>query len=365
MREILAEILDLQPHWTSIKNDAMARRGELVRHAGPDWLRQFSADLANAIGIPIEDLGLEGRDGTGPKTEVPWFRFYSKERSPSATIGWYCVYLFDTDGHRAFLTLGHGSTDWTGVDFKPRPHAELAALADWAREKVSHRVGSRADMVSTITLNSRRSNLGPSYEAGTVCALVYEREAIPTTGQLRDDALFMATLLHEVYGAEASEPLPGAAAPEIVELYEATEKAAGKARRGGQGFRLTAEQRRAVELRAMELAKAHLIGLGWPNVKDVSGRESFDLHCSSDDGELFVEVKGTTSDGESIILTKNEVAFHRDTWPRNALIVVTAIILDHSGERPSARGGSLSMVSPWEIEDDRLAPISFLYSMVE
>ena len=141
MREILAEILDLQPHWTSIKNDAMARRGELVRHAGPDWLRQFSADLANAIGIPIEDLGLEGRDGTGPKTEVPWFRFYSKERSPSATIGWYCVYLFDTDGHRAFLTLGHGSTDWTGVDFKPRPHAELAALADWAREKVSHRVG--------------------------------------------------------------------------------------------------------------------------------------------------------------------------------------------------------------------------------
>src|SRR5690349_11364646 len=101
MRDELGRILDLQPEWSSLKTEAMDERGQLVRRTGPAWLRSFGQGLADTIGIPLSDLRTEGRDGTGPKTEVPWFRFGSEERSPRATIGWYCVYLFDTEGTTA------------------------------------------------------------------------------------------------------------------------------------------------------------------------------------------------------------------------------------------------------------------------
>jgi hypothetical protein len=111
----------------------------------------------------------------------------------------------------------------------------------------------------------------------------------------------------------------------------------------------------------MDLAKVHLTAVGWPSVKDVSAKESFDLHCMSDDDELFVEVKGTTSSGESIILTKNEVFLHQERWPKNALIVVTRISLQKKGDKATASGGSLEMIAPWKIEDEHLSPISYLY----
>lgn len=78
MRETLKRVAELQPQWSHKNNAEMQERGQLVRHAGPDWLGAFSTDLAEAIGIPPDDLIVEGRDGTGPKTEVPWFRFGSR-----------------------------------------------------------------------------------------------------------------------------------------------------------------------------------------------------------------------------------------------------------------------------------------------
>ena len=91
MRETLERVARLQPKWSFQINAEMQERGQLVRHGGPDWLGSFSSDLAEASGIPLDDLIVEGRDGTGPKTEVPWFRFGRRFRSSSATIGWYCV----------------------------------------------------------------------------------------------------------------------------------------------------------------------------------------------------------------------------------------------------------------------------------
>ncbi|MGA1076439.1 MAG: MrcB family domain-containing protein, partial [Ilumatobacteraceae bacterium] len=89
MKAEIERIMDLQPLWDHRKTPEMDERGKLVRANGPNWLRDFAEELAGEIGIPVTDLLVEGRDGTGPKTEVPWFRFASKERSPSATTDWY------------------------------------------------------------------------------------------------------------------------------------------------------------------------------------------------------------------------------------------------------------------------------------
>lgn len=75
----------------------------------------------------------------------------------------------------------------------------------------------------------------------------------------------------------------------------------------GQGFGLNAKERRAVEHYAMDIASVYLKKY-WKSVEDVSGNSNFDLLCRKGNEELRVEVKGTTTDGQQIILTRNEVA---------------------------------------------------------
>ena len=187
------------------------------------------------MGIPLEDLLLEGRDGTGPKTEVPWFRFSSESHSPSATIGWYCVYLFDTQGENAYLCLSHGSTDWEGGNFIPRPLDELRAHAEWARTVLAVKRLKRTDIIENIELFSRRSGLGPAYEASTALAVKYPQNGIPDDAQLKDDVLFFASLLGDVYRREMQIPIPIGVPPEIQELDDAVAKAAGGARQRAHG----------------------------------------------------------------------------------------------------------------------------------
>lgn len=361
MQANLKRVMELQPLWTHVKNTAMDERGKLVRHSGPDWLETFSEQIAREVGVPLEDLLLEGRDGTGPKTEVPWFRFSSESHSPSATIGWYCVYLFDTQGENAYLCLSHGSTDWEGGNFIPRPLDELRAHAEWARTVLAVKRLKRNDIIENIQLFSRRSGLGPAYEASTALAVKYPQNGIPDDAQLKDDVLFFASLLGDLYRREMQIPIPIGVPPEIQELDDAVAKAAGKKGRGGQGFRLNVAHRKAIELRAMDLAKLELESRGCVNIRNTSQGNPFDYQCSLDGDEIFVEVKGTTSSGEVVILTRGEVELHREKFPRNMLILVHGIQL--TGESfDIATGGEVRVLSPWTISDDSLKVVAYNYT---
>ncbi|MEU7006771.1 DUF3578 domain-containing protein [Streptomyces sp. NPDC046332] len=66
--------------------------------------------MAGALEVARDALGIEGPDGTGLKTEVPWVRVYDPAMSPSATTGWYAVYLFSGTGDRVYLFLNQGTT---------------------------------------------------------------------------------------------------------------------------------------------------------------------------------------------------------------------------------------------------------------
>jgi hypothetical protein len=95
----------------------------------------------------------------------------------------------------------------------------------------------------------------------------------------------------------------------------------------------------------------------------VSDTKPYDFECKRAAEQIIVEVKGTTSTGEQIILTKNEVAAHQAHYPNNALIVVRSITLTRSPESPSADGGELLMLSPWEIIGSQLTPLAFQYTI--
>ncbi len=162
----------------------------------------------------------------------------------------------------------------------------------------------------------------------------------------------LPTNVHEAASMLAQHPIISVSDEEISPIVRPLRKSQG------QGRHLNAQERRAIELRAMHVVQDHL-SIDWPNVKDVSATESCDFICYSNGDELFVEVKGTTGKGEKIIVTRNEVALARAKSPNTLLAVVSDIKLTRSTDPPIGRGGNLVLVSPWTIQPDKLEPLAF------
>jgi len=123
----------------------------------------------------------------------------------------------------------------------------------------------------------------------------------------------------------------------------------------GQGWSGKPGSRKAVEAYAMDLAVQHYSGR-WPEVIDVSANQPFDLLCRAGDHELRVEVKGTTSQGLSVLLTRNEVAHAQANANQVALFVVSEI---KSAGRGPCSGGITQAFEPWDIWRSELDPVVF------
>lgn len=151
--------------------------------------------------------------------------------------------------------------------------------------------------------------------------------------------------------------------PEVEEAERIIEEYAGR-RRPGQGFSTNPDLRRAIELYAMQKAKAFYEEQGW-KVFDVSTTHSYDLLCKADDKEeLHVEVKGTTSDGTQILLTANEVRHARDHYPKVALFILSRIQVDPTSIE-KLQAGEIQILEPWSIDEGILSPLAFTYDLPE
>ncbi|MFA1551494.1 MrcB family domain-containing protein [Actinomadura chokoriensis] len=363
MDVLFAEALDLQLEWAAHNTPEMQRRGVLVRTEIPERIRAHVDELATTIGVPLSDLGVEGKDGTGLKTEIPWIRVFSREESPRATTGWYLVYLFSADGERVYLSLNQGTTVWTGMDFAPRQPAEIRARVAWARPLVEDLLAEWGGIQADIKLAARKTRLAEGYEAGNVTAIEYRRDALPGESAFIDDLLYMGNLLGELYKAgKTASYVPGDTPPEVIEVEEAAARAAGRraVRARGQGIRLNAQERRALERHSVSMATDYFQAQGW-SVKDVGAKESYDLLLSRGDERLHVEVKGTTSRGEQVVLTRAEVVRQRALAPHNALVVVHSIKLDRAGDPVTVSGGTLCCTSPWYVDETDLSVVSYVY----
>ncbi|CCH34796.1 DUF3578 domain-containing protein [Actinosynnema sp. NPDC047251] len=313
--------------------------------------------------IPIETLSVQARDHIGRKSEIPWVRVYSQDHSPSATQGWYVVYLFDAYGTNVHLTLMQGSTHVVNGEYKPRPRRELKVRVDWARNALADQLEVRLDRVDSLALPSRKRKLGAAYEAATVTAFTYPAGAIPDESVLEHDLAHMLAMLSTLY---LRLDVPGEPSPEVADAIVAGERSAGRRTGRGQGMRLSAPEKTAIEKRAVKVVIEHLRAEGY-QVKDVGARESYDLDATRADEHLFVEVKGTTSrwgpDSE-VILTRNEVDLHLREYPNTMLAVVHSIALKR-GDEPAASGGTLHVVHPWRVVEENLTPLTYRYLVDE
>ncbi|MER5478148.1 DUF3578 domain-containing protein [Streptomyces sp. NPDC002734] len=380
MNGFLAQVMDLQRAYTWRVTPEMERRGRIVKTEIPGALEAHRVAIAGALDIPVERVLIEGADGVGRKSVVPWVRVSDVELSPSAMDGWYVVLLFAAGGERAYLTLMQGTTFWTGTELRSRGAEALAARVDWAYPHIAEAAEGRAGLLRRIDLPGGKK-LGRAYELGTVVALEYLRDALPDTDAFVDDLLFMAGLLRRIYAAETTATyIPGDPVPEVLEAEVSADRAAGRsipeprprpaaATRSGQGFLLSAVERQLIERHSVRMATEHFEAQGW-NVTDVGANQPYDLHLTRGDEtsqrptpveELHVEVKGTTSLGQTVVLTRAEVEAQRAFAPRNALVIVHSIRLDRSGAEVTAEGGVLHCTSPWRIDQPDLTPISYRY----
>ena len=92
----------------------------------------------------------------------------------------------------------------------------------------------------------------------------------------------------------------------------------------------------------------------------VAATECFDLRCTRGNAELHVEVKGTTSPGEQIVLTRNEVDHARQQYPAMALAIIRNIEIKPR-DSLIADGGELGVLEPWQIDEDALECLAFSY----
>ena len=133
---------------------------------------------------------------------------------------------------------------------------------------------------------------------------------------------------------------------------------------GGQGFASSQEHRDTVERHSMEVATRFFEKAGF-SVTDVSSNHPYDLIARRLDETVFVEVKGTSTDGRKVILTRNEVAHARRDGIVTVLFILHGIriVRDSAGEL-RAVGGEESVLWPWDIgQQGELRPIAYHYTL--
>ena len=147
----------------------------------------------------------------------------------------------------------------------------------------------------------------------------------------------------------------GMAASEDDAVVEALEKSHAK----GQGFQLDSKTRKAIEDYAMEAATRHFTSLGY-KVEDHSKNHSHDLLCTKKKERLHVEVKGTVTTGDGIILTSGEVKFARNHKGEMGLFILHSIHLSADGK---VSDGKQKVIVPWDVDDGKLKPMAFNYEV--
>lgn len=133
-----------------------------------------------------------------------------------------------------------------------------------------------------------------------------------------------------------------------------------KRRRRGAGFISDPKKRKAIELRAEDMAVDHYERHGW-HVERLG--KPYDLHCTRNGEVRCVEVKGTTGAPTSVDLTINEVEHARRPWNTVDLYVVSDIKVDVRTEPYTTSGGTVLHLLDWAPADEDLRPRNFEYRL--
>lgn len=217
LSDALQAVLDLQQSYDATMTGPMLERRALIETTIPDQLRLV---LQNGPDQP-RPLFVEGSNGRGNASKVPWVRLFDEEASPAATQGFYVTLLFAADGSRVCLSVQTGVYG-DGATQSPVPDRETKAKVDSARVQLAcpsqllhdsdnasldrdsgRRLGSLASSYfGPIELEDDRR--GAAYEVGHVCGFSFESGALPDDQSLTEYVLAMCGEYQTVLAAGQS-----------------------------------------------------------------------------------------------------------------------------------------------------------------
>lgn len=129
---------------------------------------------------------------------------------------------------------------------------------------------------------------------------------------------------------------------------------------GSQGYEQDPEMRSAVELYAESIATKHYVSQGFRVHKF---GKPFDLLCENEGESIHVEVKGSRTKLETVILTINEIVDAENVGWRSDLFVVDQIVVERVGNELVAAGGVARVIQKWVPAKEMLAPTQFRYRL--
>jgi hypothetical protein len=128
------------------------------------------------------------------------------------------------------------------------------------------------------------------------------------------------------------------------------------------GFQSNPAIRRAIESYAMKKAETKLRRRGYRDFDNTANRESYDYTCKKDGKSFFVEVKGTQTAGNAVILTKNEVA-HAQKHSDRSIIVIVHTVEVHDGNPPLVSKGQVDVYESWRLSSNDLTALHYLWTV--
>jgi hypothetical protein len=127
------------------------------------------------------------------------------------------------------------------------------------------------------------------------------------------------------------------------------------------GYERDSKTRKAIEDRAIVVAKETYESQGY-TIEEVG--KPYDLRCLRNSEEVRVEVKGTRSNGESVIVTVGEVEHARKASCRVDFVLVTGItVIAEPKGGVIADGGDIAChIKDWKPAEGDLTPTEYRYS---
>lgn len=121
------------------------------------------------------------------------------------------------------------------------------------------------------------------------------------------------------------------------------------------GFEPEPVIRKVIEDWAMKAAVSHYEGNGY-KVIDKHLTESHDLQASRQGQSTTIEVKGTRTDGASLLFTGPEIVFSRGNKNHDLFVLHSISVNDGN-----ASGGTAEIIAPFDPKENQLRAISYTY----
>jgi len=168
LSQLFDEVLELQQEFSARPTAAMNRRRELIH----DHIQARLTELV-ANDHQTSHLSVDASNGIGNNSVVPWIRVFNPNTSPSATSGWYLVFLISGDGSSVTLSLDLGVTKLKSEEIlaqKRIARQKLEAAQEWQND---------VTYAEKIDLRAQGNSLARLYESGNLLGVTFAKGQIP------------------------------------------------------------------------------------------------------------------------------------------------------------------------------------------